>query len=93
MTAPITQADREALAAYYKARQTGAWSQQVAPHSTLLLEAFAAHRIAAERETAGRIVAHLNKLRDEASELGQHQAGFWTVQIRHAIERGDWRND
>lgn len=89
MTARITPADRSA-AARFIAQNDGDFPE--------LCELFAAHRIAAERETVEQIVEWL---RESAAWHEKHDdglSGFGHISLGQteaadAIEQGDWRND
>lgn len=101
MTTPITQADREAAAKWAKMQGRHAQAANILRGScdtAPLVKLFAAHRIAAERETVERIVEWL---RESAAWHEKHDdglSGFGHISLGQteaadAIEEGDWRND
>jgi hypothetical protein len=89
MSAPITQADREAALdgyhSFFENVPNEAWERAMLAgkhDDDEVVQAFAAHRIAAERETVEKIAAWL---RD------QDGYGEW-YEVADALEQGDWRN-
>ena len=101
-TAPVTQEDREAAAAFYGAwGGTKGWSHLEEPiregivDDNALVQAFAAHRIASDlagyergqRETVARIVAWLNGEIEIMDEFDTLN----TAWVRDAIEAGEWK--
>ncbi len=99
----FTQADREAAASYWKVSRIGNSETQRRylsgeADNSFIVQAFAAHRIAAERETVERIVEWM---RESAAWHEKHDdglSGFGHISLGQteaadAIEEGDWRND
>ena len=100
MTTPITQADREAAAKWAKMQGRHAQAANILRGScdtAPLVKLFAAHRIAAERETVERIVEWLRA--GAGTDIAALDATSRILFMRglhkyaDAIEQGDWRND
>lgn len=90
MSAPITQADRDAALDGYHSFFEEAWEYAITclmlagkHDDDAVVQAFAAHRIAAERETVEQVVAWL---RETAPQYSHNE-------LAALIEQGDWRND
>lgn len=90
MSAPITQADRDAALdgyhSFFENVPNEAWERAMLAgkhDDDEVVQAFSAHRIAAERETVEQVVAWL---RETAPQYSHNE-------LAALIEQGDWRND